>query len=722
VSEKDRIARLDALGSSLAGARREAIQYRKVSGIEQEWDEDDDAYNGVDEESKATASAFKTRPPGQFLIREPEDDYRSTEVLNITKPYVNAFASKIIDMRLQVNGRAWALSPTPVPELEEAKTQKHIGLVKDGQPIMVIDEGGQRQATVADMARRDMDFALKAAAKAQKQLDDWMAEGSWDAEARHAIDDMARIGTGVMKGPFPEKCSYFKLVDGVLTKAEKIKPRSKRISVRNLFPDPACGEDIHNGDYLWERDYLTRKRVRDLKGLRDSSGKPIYIAEQIDAVLDEGPRLPEVDYDNDKEDLAQKSRPFQIWYYTGTLSKEDIEAAGCSCEDKATVPAIVAMINNRVVRASLNPLDNGKFPYDVLPCSRREGHWAGVGIGRDLRTPQRMATGATRAMLENAGLSSKPIIALMQGLLVPSDGSNVLYGGKIFIIPKGTDIQEARNAIYTFQIESRQTENMNIIQFALKMSEDVTGLPMILQGQQGKAPDVLGVVQILDKNATSVANRVAKMYDDNLLEPHVKRYYDWLMQHSEDPEMKGDYTIDVLPPPDIVADKAALSEMTKLGEVKGSKVDPAKLFSEYAKSNRFDPVRIQYTDEEWEKIQKQPQPGDPRIEVAKIKAEADAKIESARQEFETAEAEKDRRLKIAIEMIDEELTTKELDAVKRTALEKVKAELAGTAMKLSVTKELAMADHRVNIHKHRNPTAPVIEPAGKAAPGKSFAH
>lgn len=707
-AKAERAARLDALGASLVVKRKEAIVYRRNSGIEQEWDEDEDAYNGLDEASKAEQNAFRSRPAGQLMLRTEGDDMKSTVVLNITKPYVNAFASKIVDMRLRNDDRAWAFKPTPIPELEDQKTQKHLGLVKDGQPVVVTEDGEQRQATISDMAARALEKAVKAALKAQKQVDDWLVESCWGSEARQVIDDMARIGTGVLKGPYPERRIYPVYTNGALTRIEKIEPRSKRISVRNLFPDPACGEDVHAGDYVWERDYLTTKRLRDLKDMGSGSG---YIADQIDAVLAEGPRLPEVEHDPAKPaDADQASRPYQIWYYYGVLDKGDIEAAGCDCgEEEPSVPVIVAMVNDRVIRASRNPLDNGKFPFDVVPCSRREGHWAGVGIGRELRTPQRIATGACRAMLENAGLSSKPILALMQGLLVPADGNNTLYGGKIFIIPKGVDIAEAKNAIYSFQIESRQTENMNIIQFALKQAENVTGLPMILQGQQGSAPDLVGVVEILDKNASTVASRVAKMFDDNLLEPHIGRYYDWLMQYGEDDELKGDYTIDVLPPPDIQADKAVLVEMLKLAEIPEARVDRAKFFAEFAKSNRFNPERIQYTEDEWAKIQKNAAknpPTDPRVQVAQIREQGEDQREQVRLAFEGQQADLDRQLESA-----------ELSSEERRDLEKAKIILAGIALRLRTQKELAANDKSANTPQV-SPSG--VEPVGRALPGSAF--
>ncbi len=723
---EQRIARLEQLGASLAISRREAILYRRSTGIEQEWDDCDEAYEGEDAASKAESKTLHTRMPGQAMPRV-EGDVRSTVVLNITKPYVNAFASKIIDMRLQINDRAWAFKPTPIPQLEDdAKTKGHLALVKDGQPIMVTDNGQQRAATVADLAKRDMEKALAASDKAQRRVDDWLTQGRWDSHARQAIDDMARLGTGVLKGPFPEKVIYTSVHNGVLKSTEVIEPRSKRINVRNLFPDPACGENIHSGDYIWEYDEITRKGLRELKNTPELG----YIPEQIDKVLDEGPRAADVEYDPKKKvDPAQKSKPFGIWYMTGTLEAEDMEAAGCKCkEGQASVSAIVTMVNDHVIRASLNPLDNGKFSYDVAPCSRREGYWFGTGIARDLRTPQRMITGATRAMMENLGLTAKPMIAMLQGLLVPMDGNTSLYGGKMFIIPAGTDVNEAQKAVFSIQIDSRVEECLKTIQFGLKIAEDVTGLPMILQGQQGAAPDLVGVVQILNENATSVARRVAKMFDDNLLEPHIGGYYTWLMQYGPSEDEKGDYTIDVLTPPDIMADAKALNMMGQLGQNKASRVDPAKMFAEVAKSQRFDPERIQYSEEEWAKIEQQSAPSDPRIAVAQINAESEAKRVAA----ETASKERIAKLESdtaeVVASINERLKSTQLTSEERQTLAKIKSTLAGKAMDVNAQKEITRDNQLLDLHKHNTGALahdviknPAVEPPGRAENGQAFA-
>ncbi len=107
-----------------------------------------------------------------------------------------------------------------------------------------------------------------------------------------------------------------------------------------MFPDPACGENIHNGDHLFVYDQFSRKQVRNLKGT------PGYIDSQIDKVLDADPAsLLEVQKPHEK---ANKHR-YPVWYFHGVIKTDDLIAAGgMEAKDKTKdeVYAICTMVND----------------------------------------------------------------------------------------------------------------------------------------------------------------------------------------------------------------------------------------------------------------------------------------------------------------------------------------------------------------------------------------
>jgi hypothetical protein len=116
-----------------------------------------------------------------------------------------------------------------------------------------------------------------------------MVECGRTAEVRKMIFDAARIGTGVVKGPIPiTKRGMMVRKEGndgiALLIEDKLLPATKWVDPWNLFPDPACGEDIHDGDYILEKDSLSERQVRKLKD------QPGYIAAQIDKVSGGGAR------------------------------------------------------------------------------------------------------------------------------------------------------------------------------------------------------------------------------------------------------------------------------------------------------------------------------------------------------------------------------------------------------------------------------------------------
>lgn len=151
---------------------------------------------------------------------------------------------------------------------------------------------------------------------------------------------------------------------------------------------------------------------------------------------------------------------------------------------------MVTMVNDRVIKISLSVMDSGEFPYDVMVWQSRQDHWAGIGVSRQMRECQKGANAAVRNLMDNAGLSAGPQIIVDTSKIEPADGKMEIVPRKLWRKKKGgSDMVDVRDAFVIVTIETRQAELMNIIEFWLKEAEDCTGMPMLLQGQQGKAPD-----------------------------------------------------------------------------------------------------------------------------------------------------------------------------------------------------------------------------------------
>ena len=787
---EDRISVLDSIGVMLSEKRRDAVSAKSQTGIEDEWEGDEEHYQGYDDANRNEFVNTAAKPNIDGKTRTAQGRSRGSVVFpNITQPYVDAAAARVGDMLLPSDDRNYAIDPTPIPQMfgyQPEPEQLEPPLTDDsggqqplpddsGQPAegMGGEQPGQPAAPVLSEAdKSEQEFSkMKAEADrkanlAEDQIDDWLQEASYYSEVRKVIDDAVRLGSGVIKGPVPVKRKssvWMQDEEGArLQIVDEIKPASLRVDPWNLFPDPACGESIHNGAYIFERDCLTAKKLEELKGV------PGYLDSQIDKCLKEGPgnRKESSDRENDLTQTTAKDQ-FEIWYIHIAIKAEELMECGCEMaegsDENASYPALMTMVNDHVIKAALNPLDSGVFPYDLIPWKRRPGMPWGMGLSRQLRTPQRMVVAATRRLMDNAGQGSGPQFVVRRGVQ-PENGIWEIAPLKIWV-EEDDAVGGATSPVSSVIIPMMQVELTNIIQLGMKMAEDVTGMPMLMQGQQGKAPDTVGGMTILNNNANSVLRRIARIFDSYITTPHVKRYYAWLMEYGENDDMKGDYQIIARGSTALVERDIQSQEMVSVLQLCLNPAfgkNPKKAMDEYLKSRRFDPGAFDYTEDELKQISEQPQPEQPQVQAAQIRVEADmkkfemsAKADEQQTQFEAqlAKLDSDTKIRIAGDaqqtslqkmrldqdrdnvytqtqvgreqaqqdylmqklMIERDLKMMDLSLKQNISLDKIKADLSKKAMDITATKDLvAMNANAAQLPK------PPIEPIGKAEDGKSY--
>lgn len=716
------IARLEAFALSLVEKRKEAIDGRAATGIDTIWQEDREFYDGVDDTNREGSTWNKpSTADGRLTKNESNKATKSTVFVNITQPYVDMFAARVADMLLPSDDKPFGIQPTPMPDIVNA--------VKDPGQLMV---GGQ-MTPIAQIAQQMIDEAKTGAEKAETQIWDWLIESQWQSEGRMIIDDSAQIGTGVLKGPVPIKVKNKAITTDEsgavkLQIVESTKPGSKKIRPEDFYPDPACGASIHDGSYTWERDGITARQLKELKGTLDPSGQPMYLDDQIDLVLKEGPGKKYTE--GGKQAQPGKNDQFEIWYFHGTVGHEELRSAGCECEEGETVPAIVTMVNDRVIKASISQLDSGEFPYDVMVLQRRPGTWTGIGMSRQIRTPQRMLNAATRNLMDNAGLSSGPQLFMRRGAINPADGKWEITPRKVWWINEDADVQDVNSAIKAITIETMQPELLAIINYAMELAEKVTNMPLMMQGHQGGTPETAEGRRLLQNNASAVLRRIAKIFDDLITEPHIRRYYEWILLYGKDDSMKGDWKIDARGASALFERDAQNQEILQMGGIvkdPAFKIDPAKWIREAFKAQKLDPKRFQYTEEEWQNLQKNMQPQeDPRAkaqkEVATIRVNGDmeqAKLnqssDMAELKFKAQEADKQRVHEKEMANLEYQMKLMEFAQGQRMSLDQAKVKLTDTALKLKTQKELSREGRAA-----KQVATPAVEPAGRAPNGMGF--
>lgn len=781
---EDKIEKLAKIGMALASKRQEAVTERKGSGIESIWMECEESYLGMDDSNRHEFEGAKWAKPTSMdgpvtARRSVGNEIKSSAFVRMTSRYVDAGTAKICEIILPIDGKSFSIESTPIPELIKGKEDlRQIVHEATGQPLMKPaapqlpappaqpampgmppaeeQPQGPQPLTVKDIADEQSDLAYESAQKAEKRIFDWMVESNYHGEMRKVLFDAARIGTGILKGPIPiqrKTKSMSRGDDGIIALqiVDEIVPSIKWVDPWNIYPHAACGENIHNGDYIFERDYLSPKKLSELKG------DPGYLADQIDLAIEEGPGKCFTDSGNPNDKL-NKFR-FEVWYYYGILSTEDLavinEKAAKDMADRKDVFVIVTMVNDRVIKAVINPLDSGSFPYHAFPWTRRTNSWTGVGISEQIRLPQRMCNASTRAMLNNAGMSSGIQLVIDRNGITPADTQWTITPNKIWFKSSDSIIDDVRKAFHAVEFPNTQPQLMAINQYSFKLAEESCNIPLISQGFSGDAtPETYGGQVLQNNNANQLLRGIGYTVDDYITKPLIQDFYEWLLLDPAVPDdEKGDFHIQANGSAALVEraiQNHEIEQMAQLVMNPAFGINPKKWVEQLMKSKRINPKDFQYSEEEQKKMDAQPpQPPIP-LAVAQIRAQTDEKIaqlenqtqqqrikvdtdrDTVYVQAETERTQNENAVRMAELQAKERLEMLKYATQQKISLEQVKAELANTAMKLNVQKELSaaalqldsdkeVARHTVDLHKHRNPVmTPPTEPAGRAEPGQGF--
>ena len=820
---------LDQIGLAIAEKRDEAKTARTTSGIETTWKDAEEAYIGIDDANRHEFQDSRWSKPmsvtGPVTTgRAPrQTDHKSTAFVRLTARYVDAGAAKLSEILLPPDDKAFSFSEMPVPELIKAK-EDYSQVVHNGVPQTRPAQPGEIPAapvapapapmpqtaapnaappgtplvaapampgqpapaapgqppmppghvplTVRDYALEAIDLARKKAKTAETRIYDWMVACQYQGQMRKVVFDAARIGVGILKAPYPKPSRAIAVMKAAAGKGvdiairEKVSPAAAWVDPWDIFPDAACGENIHDGDYCFERDRMSPKQVRDLKKI------PGYINAQIDRVLLEGAQKANTDDGANAGGASGGERKtrgrFEVWYFYGTLKREEMAALNAAAgqpdgpDDQEQVYAIVTLINDHAVRATINPLDSGSFPYHSVPWQRRAGSWAGIGVAEQLKMPQRTVNAATRAMLNNAGKAAGSQFFIDRTRMKPMDGSWTVTPDKFWEVTGDGAGQPVSEAFAVVQIPNMTEALMQIVQYGMQLAEESTSIPLVTQGQSGETtPDTFGATQLQDTNANQLVRSIGYSFDDFITEPVVRGFYEWLLLDPDVPDdEKGEFTIDAHGSIALVEraiQDQTIGQMGQMAVNPAFAIDPKKWATQFLRAHKLDPVDFQYTEEEQAKIEAAPPPEAPAVTVAKIAQDTALKQLAAKQTGEQQSDASEERIAHAANVLEgshvqneaqriaqEQERTRVEATVKlhemqvrrelamldyankhQMSLDQVKATLARTAMTLQTQRALNAEDNAADLRKNRaqrprRGAQPPGQTPGRAGNGRAF--
>lgn len=735
-----------SLALQLARDRDDYVNARWQLRMDHQWQEDLDMYNGVDPYNSRAADMMTTVEAGGLPVggkgaKTDAKPTRSKVFINLTRNKANAGESRLCDVLLPTDDRNWGIKNTPRPDLAKplkderavpsGSEQQVAGLLARGQAVQIPAAGPDgAPLQVKDIAAAVVKAAQESAKAMQTLIDDQLTECDYNGEQRKLIHWAAVLGTGVMKGPIAANQYRRAWVPGpdgvwVMKHQQVTSPVSKAIDPRNCYPDPAAGENPKNGSGHFERADMTEREVRAL------AKQPGYLQHRVADVLREGPKPSRIYRAlNEMQDVIQSRGVYERWEYWGMVKIAQLRACGCeglpepkegedtSNEEELTeLMACIVMVNDTPVMAYLHPQEGGEIPYDYFVWERVADRPWGQGVPRMMNSQQRVINAAWRMMMDNAGLSVGPQIIVNREFVEPADGQWEITGRKIWWA-KG-DVIDVQKAFFVFNIDTRLNDMKVIVEMAQNLIDEDTGLPRLVAGERGNAPETVGGMQMLLNSTNVVLRRQVKNYDDSLTRPHITRYYAFNMEHSDDPSVKGDMQVDARGSGALVVRDIQNQFMAQVliayptNPLLQAAVKARGMLKKVFQSNYVDTEEVLYSDEEIDQrleAQAQQQPKDPRVQVAEINAQANVKRADMVARSEASEialrheiAEDNQAYNIEKLRVERELAILKLASQQNISIDQIKASLASTAIKARTDKELFVAESALKLNP-ANPT------------------
>lgn len=699
---------LAIFGASLAKTRDEWIRARQSAGVDRRMKDDADQYHAIDAATKIANSMMQTVEQGYPSAMGPTaQPTRSSIFVGITRQKTNAAEARLADIVLPTDDRNYSFDPTANPMLAQGMSDGRQAVdPRTGQPG--VDAQGQ-PLKVSDVAGAIAKMAHDRCQAMQNLVDDQLEECDYNGEVRKVIHDAAVFGTGVLKGPVvlnKSRKAWLPDASGQFTMevVEDLAPASFRVDPRNCFPDPACGDNLHNGSGHFERCVDTPKQLRDLQK------QPGYFKEQLSDLLETKPSNRSAFRDLTKESSRDPAADdvYERFIYVGDVPHDALVAAGVIGEEDVleSYSAVVEFVGSTVVRMYQNPLEDGEIPYDYYPWEKVVDSVWGYGIPYLMRSQQQVTNAAWRQLMDNGGLISGPQIVMKPGSIQPANKRWEMTGRKLWWATDET--QDVNKAFAVIQITAQQDQLSKILELSEKIGDQETAVPMLAQGAQNQAPETVGVSQMMMNSANVVLRRLVKQFDDFITKPHITRYYNYNMLYAEDAAVKGDFSVVARGSAALIIRDIQNQAFTNLLNIAANPVyapliDAKKLFEKALRAQHVDPLDIMRDDQAIEKAQQaqqaMAQKPDPRVQAAEVRAQADVKRTEAQMQSSESElglrqqiAEQNHAARLAEMQLKREIAILDLAIQQQISVEQIKGQLADRVIADQTKKDMAAAD------------------------------
>jgi hypothetical protein len=389
---------------------------------------------------------------------------------------------------------------------------------------------------------------------------------------------------------------------------ETIKPDIESVSVFDIYPDPyaTSNHDLHG---LFRRHVLTRRQFREL---RERDG---FDGDAVLEILGHSPRgnYIEEDHERIRREVANirlvsgPNNRFEVLEYWGSINGQDLLDSGVELPDDSDetdeFDANVWLCDGQVIRVTLNPIPDGRIPYNCFPYERNPHQFWGTGVPKMMRDSQATMNAATRIFIDNMAIASGPMVEVNTDFLEAGEDPRDLHPWKVFLRSGG---DPNAPAVRFNQPIANANGLTSIIELFRRFADETTSLPSYTHGETAQSLNKTATgMSILMGNANVALKSTLKNIDDFLIIPLVQSLYHWNMEWSDNEKAKGDLKTVARGSTSLIQREVRSQRLLQFLSLISNEMDMAivkrkELLTEIAKSMDINPDEVLKTDRELE--------------------------------------------------------------------------------------------------------------------------
>lgn len=497
----------------------------------------------------------------------------STIYMNLTSTKVRAAISWIKDILLASKQDAFSIEPTPLVELPNEITEsinQKVTAEFEGMRPQEPQEGQEQEQpkdiieTLKEIQERKRDLYSAIQEELNKEasfafeiietkIKDQMKEGKWEKALGEFIDDFCIFPTAFIKGPIITVKKRLTWDNGVAVPENQYVMMNKRVSPLDIYPSPEA-ISVMDGNFI-EHLRMSRKEVSSLRGVvkyKDAAIKRVLERNEgkgypagLDTNIEDQKAREEL-----REDTARANENvFHGLHFFGTAPAKMVSEWGLedpallTAEDEDELDIEAILIGTEVIKCVINDDPLGRRPYYSASFQKRPGSIWGTAPPFLMRDIQKMCNACARALSNNMGLSSGPIMELNIERL--ADGQEISELRPRDIVQVTSDpAGGSGKAVNFFAIPSIAQELLAVYKEFEVKADDVTMIPRYAYGNEnvgGAAQTASGLSMLLESASKGIKDAIRHI-DEGVIIPRVEMEFYTTMLKGEIP-FNGDINV-----------------------------------------------------------------------------------------------------------------------------------------------------------------------------------